>query len=72
MKKIFVFLILCGLIPVVGMAESACDDGKRTCKDMDNCADARFHLEQCGMDKLDRDKDGIPCESICGSGKKKR
>ena len=28
MKKIFVFLILCGLIPVVGMAESACDDGK--------------------------------------------
>lgn len=52
-------------------AESDCNDGKRTCKDMDSYADARFHLEQCGMTKLDRDGDGVPCESICGKGKKK-
>ena len=44
----------------------SCDDGKRTCKDMDSCDDAKFHLHQCGMQKLDRDRDGVPCESICG------
>lgn len=40
--------------------------GKRTCKEMSSCAEARFHLTQCGMRRLDRDNDGIPCESICG------
>ncbi|WP_439239084.1 excalibur calcium-binding domain-containing protein [Lonepinella sp. BR2919] len=59
------------LLPLIAYAESSCDDGKRTCKDMDSCADARYHLEQCGMGKLDRDNDGVPCESICGKGKKK-
>ena len=44
----------------------SCSDGKRTCKDMDNCDDAKFHLRECGMHKLDRDHDGVPCESICG------
>jgi prophage muMc02, nuclease len=39
--------------------------GKRTCKEMSSCAEARFHLTQCGMRRLDRDNDGIPCESIC-------
>lgn len=41
--------------------------GKRTCKEMSSCAEARFHLTQCGMRRLDRDNDGIPCESICGN-----
>lgn len=50
----------------------SCNDGKRVCKDMNNCADARYHLEQCGMSRLDRDGDGVPCESICGKGKKKK
>lgn len=40
--------------------------GKRVCRDMDSCDEAYFYLEQCGMRKLDRDHDGIPCESICG------
>lgn len=46
----------------------SCEDGKRTCKDMDSCDDAKFHLRECGMQKLDRDRDrdGVPCESICG------
>ena len=39
--------------------------GKRVCADMSSCAEARFHLEQCGMSRLDRDRDGIPCETIC-------
>ena len=45
---------------------SSCGN-KRTCKEMDSCAEARQYLE-CGLKRLDRDNDGIPCESICGSG----
>ncbi len=44
----------------------SCNSGKRYCKHMNSCAEARFHLTQCGLKRLDRDKDGIPCESICG------
>lgn len=44
---------------------------KRLCKQMSSCAEARFYLNQCGLDRLDRDGDGVPCESLC-LGKKKR
>lgn len=40
--------------------------GKSTCGDMSNCAEARHYLKDCGLQRLDRDHDGIPCESICG------
>ena len=40
--------------------------GKRMCGQMNSCAEARFHLNQCGVRSLDRDRDGIPCESLCG------
>lgn len=43
----------------------SCGD-KRTCGEMDSCAEARFYLTQCGLKRLDRDKDGIPCEKLCG------
>ncbi len=39
---------------------------KRYCKDMSNCKEAMFYLNQCGLSKLDRDNDGIPCEALCG------
>ncbi|MEE9350814.1 MAG: thermonuclease family protein, partial [Thiotrichaceae bacterium] len=39
--------------------------GKRFCRHMGSCAEAYFYLNQCGLGRLDRDKDGIPCESIC-------
>lgn len=39
--------------------------GKSKCGEMNSCAEARFYLEQCGVGRLDRDKDGVPCESIC-------
>jgi len=38
---------------------------KSTCSQMSSCSEARFYLNQCGMDRLDRDHDGIPCEKIC-------
>lgn len=39
---------------------------KRLCKDMGTCAEAHFYLNFCGVSSLDRDGDGIPCETICG------
>ncbi len=40
-------------------------DGKTTCKQMRNCSEARFYLEQCGLTRIDGDGDGVPCESLC-------
>ena len=38
---------------------------KRYCKQMASCAEAKYHLTQCGMGGLDRDGDGKPCENVC-------
>ena len=38
---------------------------KRYCKQMATCAEARHYLNDCGVSRLDRDGDGVPCESIC-------
>ena len=38
---------------------------RKTCSQMTSCAEAKFHLYTCGNKKLDRDRDGIPCETIC-------
>jgi deoxyribonuclease-1 len=32
---------------------------------MASCEEARFYLEECGIAWLDRDDDGVPCESLC-------
>jgi endonuclease YncB( thermonuclease family) len=40
-------------------------EGKSKCGQMSSCAEARFYLTQCGVSRLDRDHDGVPCESIC-------
>ena len=38
---------------------------KRFCKEMRDCAEARYFLEVCGLKKLDGNSDGTPCESLC-------
>jgi len=38
---------------------------KKYCKEMANCEEAIFYLKTCNLSRLDRDKDGIPCESLC-------
>ena len=38
---------------------------KRYCKQMTSCEEARFHLARCGLNGLDGDQDGRPCESLC-------
>jgi len=42
---------------------------KRTCREMTSCDEARFHLEVCGVSSLDGDADGVPCETLCPSGR---
>ncbi|WP_296243330.1 excalibur calcium-binding domain-containing protein, partial [Psychrobacter sp. UBA6766] len=44
-----------------------CSGLPRTCGQMSSCAQAQKAL-QCGNGKLDRDNDGVPCESICPGG----
>jgi hypothetical protein len=38
----------------------------QNCSSFPNCSEA-VKSYKAGNGKLDRDKDGIPCESICGS-----
>lgn len=38
---------------------------KHFCREMTSCAEARFYLGRCGLTRLDRDRDGIPCEPLC-------
>ncbi|MCK4494468.1 MAG: excalibur calcium-binding domain-containing protein [Methylococcales bacterium] len=36
--------------------------GKTKCPQMNSCKEALFYLNQCGVKRLDYDKDMIPCE----------
>lgn len=38
---------------------------RKTCGQMVSCAEAQFHLQQCGNGRLDGDGDGVPCEALC-------
>ena len=38
---------------------------KRFCKQMSSCAEACFHLQQCGLTRLDGNSDGVPCNKFC-------
>lgn len=73
MKKYLKYsiFILFSLIATAYAAEKFQCEGKRTCSQMNSCEEARFYLAQCGVSSLDRDNDGVPCESICGGKKKK-
>jgi endonuclease YncB( thermonuclease family) len=42
---------------------------KRYCREMASCEEAKFYLTQCGLSRLDRDDDGIPCENLCAHGR---
>lgn len=42
-----------------------CGSFPRTCSAMTSCQQAKQALK-CGIKSLDRDGDGLPCESLCG------
>ena len=50
-----------------GAGGSQCKGLPSVCGQMANCEEAKQALK-CGNTKLDRDKDGVPCESICPGG----
>lgn len=38
---------------------------KSRCDQMTTCEEAKYYLQTCKIGSLDRDKDGVPCESLC-------
>ncbi len=50
--------------------DSSCGK-KRRCSQMSSCEEAKFYLRMCGIKRLDRNHDGVPCKKLC-EGKKKR
>ena len=72
MKKLLLILSALCLISSPALAKSkkanaeqfSCEDTKY-CKEMRSCAEAKFHLNECGESRLDRDGDGVPCENVC-------
>lgn len=47
--------------------------GEKTyCTQMNSCAEAMFHFQQCGLARLDGDRDGVPCERLCGQSRSPR
>lgn len=38
---------------------------RKSCTQIDNCAEAQYQLKDCGNTRLDQDKDGVPCENLC-------
>ena len=51
------------------LVEAAECGSKYLCADMADCAEAAFYLVECGLERLDGDSDGIPCETLCGKTK---
>ena len=39
--------------------------GKRYCREMASCDEAKFYLTRCGVGSLDGNRDGVPCETLC-------
>ena len=39
--------------------------GKRYCREMASCEEAKFYLAQCGLTTIDGHRDGVPCETLC-------
>ena len=59
-RSVLSSLLLGGLILSAGSAIA------QNCSSFQNCKEAVASYK-AGNSKLDRDKDGIPCEKLCGS-----
>lgn len=48
------------------LAQSYSCSPRRTCSQIRSCDEAYWYLDNCSWGgRLDRDNDGIPCESLC-------
>lgn len=43
----------------------SCSVVKKACVAMRSCAEATYYLTVCGVQSLDEDRDGTPCETLC-------
>lgn len=50
---------------LVAPSSSSGSCARKTCKQISSCGEARHQLTVCGNRSLDRDNDGVPCESLC-------
>lgn len=53
-------------VPRQTEADFSCGS-KHRCQQMHSCDEAHFYLTHCGVTTLDKDRDGIPCPSLCGA-----
>ena len=51
--------------PTSATTSSFTCSGKRYCREMSSCEEAKFYLTQCGVRSLDGNHDGVPCETLC-------
>lgn len=56
--------------PVVANLKAECRP--KTCSKIKSCSEAMHLLNHCGQKSLDRDSDGVPCESLCRFVAKRR
>lgn len=69
-KRLFLLIASLCISTVTNATEYDCD--KKYCKAMVSCDEAYYKLKICDDNSLDRDGDGVPCESVCGKGGKKQ
>jgi endonuclease YncB( thermonuclease family) len=51
---------------IAGFSEGPSGCGTKTrCGEMSSCAEAERYFRECGLERLDGDNDGTPCESLC-------
>jgi len=65
-------ILLCGFITCQAASSQSygtCGT-KRYCTKMSSCAEAQYFYKNCGLSRLDGDKDRIPCENLCGDPKR--
>ena len=54
-------------VPRMSVAASYSCTPRRTCTKIRSCDEAVWYFRNCSWGgRLDRDKDGIPCENLCG------
>lgn len=52
--------------PSVRAAADYTCGSKRHCSQMRTCDEAYFYLSHCSVKSLDTNRDGVPCENLCG------
>jgi micrococcal nuclease len=58
-------------VPSVAMSSAPSCGNKMHCAEMTSCEEARYYFTQCGIQTLDGDGDGVPCEKLCAAAVQK-